>query len=275
MARQDVSEIVIGTETERTHRRSWSRLEPLAIPAAVLIAWQLASIRIGEVAVASPTATVAAIADGFRRGWLSASLLDTFVVTALGFVVAAAGGLWVGFSLGLARFWGRVLEGPILWLYSIPKVTLFPIFLLFLGLGDASRVAFGALHGFFPLVLFVLSAIRGTPPVLLKVGRVYNLNRWQLFWRIVVPDILPSMVTGLRYCFSLTFLGVILAEMFAAREGAGYELVQAIGLHRPPRTFAIAFALIIVALIVNAGFLGLQRRASAHRPEQNNPTPAA
>lgn len=242
----------------------------LVLPLVVVVLWQIASLVLPAAAIAGPTATVAALVDGFADGWLSESLRSTVVVTAIAFTVAAVAGLWVGFALGLARFWGKVMEAPILWLYSIPKVTLFPIFLLILGLGTSSKVAFGAFHGFFPLVLFILSAIRAMPAVLLKVGRVYNLTRWQMFWRVVVPDILPSMVTGLRYCFSLTFLGVILAEMFAAREGAGYELVQAIGLHRVARVFAIAFALVVLALAVNSVFLMVQNRVSIHRGGQTD-----
>jgi NitT/TauT family transport system permease protein len=66
------------------------------------------------------------------------------------------------------------------------------------------------------------------------------------------------MVMGIRYCFSLTFLGVILAEMFAARAGAGYELMKAISLNNVARIFAVAITLVIVALIVNVALLGVQ-----------------
>lgn len=239
------------------------RLEVLIIPAVLLVVWQVSAVLLGDVAMATPVATISSLIDGFTTGWLTPSLVVTLRTTAMAFVVAAVLGLWAGFALGLGKFWGKVMEGPLLWIYSIPKVTLFPVFLLFLGLGTRSQIAFGAFHGFFPLVLFVLNGIRSMSPVYLKIGRVYGLGRWQVFSRIIVPDILPAMVTGLRYCFSLTFLGVILGEMFASREGAGHLLVQAIGLQRLERIFAIALALVIFAFAVTAVFVRIERRIAS------------
>lgn len=230
----------------------------VAVPATVLALWWLLAVVVGPVAVASPPETARAMVDGLRDGWLTEPLLHTLRATALGFLLAAAAGLWLGFTLGMSRFWGDVFEAPLIWLYSIPKVTLFPLFLLFLGLGTSSEVMFGAFHGVFPQALFLIASIRGISGVLLRVARLYRLSRWDTFRSIVLPDTLPATVMGLRYCFSLTFLGVILAEMFAARAGAGYELMQAISLNNMSRIFAIAIALVIVALVVNALLLVLQ-----------------
>jgi len=237
----------------------------LIVPAVLVALWFLLAAVVGPVAVADPPAALATAAEGLTDGWLLTALLETLAATALGFVIATAAGLWLGFTLGLSRFWGDVLEGPLLWLYSIPKVTLFPLFLLFLGLGLSSTVLFGAFHGVFPLTLFLMAAIRGIPPVFLQVGRVYRLNRRQVFTRIVVPETLPAMVMGIRYCFSLTFLGVILAEMFAARSGAGYELMQAISLNDVARIFAVALTLVVVALLVNVGLLMVQSLVNRRR----------
>lgn len=230
----------------------------LVVPVVTLLVWSVLAAVVGPVAVASPAATLTAALEGLREGWLTMPVVDTLTATLLGFLLATAVGLWLGFMLGMSRFWSDVLEGPLLWLYSIPKVTLFPLFLLFLGLGTSSVVAFGAFHGVFPLTLFLLSGIRGIPPVRLKVAKLYRLARWTTFTDIVLPETLPAMVMGIRYCFSLTFLGVILAEMFAARSGAGYELMQAISLNNPARIFAIAVTLVLLALVVNMLLLMLQ-----------------
>jgi NitT/TauT family transport system permease protein len=237
----------------------------LIVPAVLVALWFVLASVVGPVAVADPPTALAEVAEGFTEGWLLTALVETLAATAIGFVIATGAGLWLGFTLGLSRFWGEVLESPLLWLYSIPKVTLFPLFLLFLGLGLSSTVLFGAFHGVFPLTLFLMAAIRGIPQVFLQVGRVYRLNRRQVFTRIVVPETLPAMVMGIRYCFSLTFLGVILAEMFAARAGAGYELMQAISLNNVARTFAVALTLVVVALLVNVALLGVQGAVNRRR----------
>ena len=238
------------------------RVGQLALPLALLALWQVAGMLAGEFYVATPVQALDVLTGA---DWFWGSLGATLAAVGVGFAIAAVAGLWIGIALGLSRFWGGVFEPITLSVYSIPKVTLFPLFLLFLGLGATSTALFGAFHGVFPLTLMLMAAIRSTPDVLFKVGRVYRLNRWQVFTRIVVPETLPALVTGIRYCFSLTFLGVILAEMFAARAGAGHELMQAISLNNVARIFAVAVTLVLVALAVNGALLMVQRAVGRRR----------
>lgn len=247
------------------YRRLARRLEVLVVPAILLVCWEIVALLVGSETVSPPAETVDTAIDGFSDGWLSDALVHTLYATALATAIAAAAGLWLGFMLGMSAYWRQVFEGPLFWIYAIPKVTLFPVFLLFVGLNIKTEIVFGAFHGVFPLILFLMSAIRSIPGVYMKVRRVYRLGRWKTFTRIIVPDTLPALVTGLRYCFSLSFLGVILAEMFAAKAGAGYMLIQGINLHRVSWIFAVALVLVIVALIVNAGFVITENRVGRRR----------
>src|SRR5690606_6001946 len=92
-------------------------------------------------------------------------------------------------------------------IYSIPKVTLYPIVLLLFGLGMPSKIAFGAIHGFVPIALFTINAIRNVKPVYLKTGRVMRLTPAQFAWKILFPAALPEIFTGLRLGFALTLVG--------------------------------------------------------------------
>jgi NitT/TauT family transport system permease protein len=259
----------------------WARLGPklelLVVPAVLLALWVVASQVLGSFAAAGPIETGGAIVDGFREGWLTEALQNTLVAAVLSFAIAAALGLALGLLLGLNRFWGLVLDAPLLWIYAIPKITLYPIFLLLLGLTLQSRIAFAVFHGFIPLAIFTANGVRSVPRVYMKVGRVYRLSRSKLITRIIVPSALPAIVVGLRYCFSLTFVGLIYGEMFASNEGMGSELVLAIGLTRVPDTFGIALVLVLIALLVNAAFICAEtaierRRASgpSRKPAQAN-----
>jgi NitT/TauT family transport system permease protein len=154
-----------------------------------------------------------------------------------------------------------VLEAPLLWLYAIPKIILFPIFLLLLGLTFKSRVAFAVAHGFIPLALFTIGGVRSVKPVHFKVAKAYRLSWLRTVTRIVVPSALPAITVGLRYCFSLCFLGLVVAEMFASKEGTGYVLVQAINLHLVSRLFAIATVLAVIALLINMAMLQVEHFA--------------
>lgn len=231
-------------------------------PLILLVIWSLASVWLSD-AVPSPVATLEAIQHGLQAGWLGEALLITLEGTAIAFTLAAVVGCGLGAFMGLSRFWGEVLETPLVWFYAVPKVTLYPMFLLFLGLTVESRVVFAALHGFIPLALFILNGTRSVRPVHLKVARVYRLSRWQTVRRVVIPTALPTVVVGLQYCFSLTFIGLVFAELFAASEGTGNELILAIGLNRVEDTFGIALILSAFALAVNAAFGAVLRVAEA------------
>lgn len=226
----------------------------LVIPALLLL-WQALALVVGTYALSSPAETWAAIVEGVTRGTLGANLSVTVLQVVLGYAIAAATGLALGFGLGLRPFAATVLEPLLLTLYAIPKVTLFPVFLFLFGLGINSKIAFGAFHGVFPVVLFTMQATRSTPRILLKVARVSRLSGWATFRHVVFPWAAPSILTGLRFGFAVSYLGVVLGEMFASRQGSGYELVQAAVAHDLPRTFAIVTLLVVVAFVVNGLFL--------------------
>lgn len=248
-------------------RAGTGRLPGLALILAVVLAiWQTLYWTVGDIAVASPATTLATIIDGVRRGWLVSSFAVTLKATLIAFVISATAGLALGFILGRSRFWGEVFEAPILWLYSIPKVVIYPILVLVFGLGLRSNVAFGILQGIFPPLLILYAAVRALPPTFIKTGLIYRMPAWRFFLRIVVPYTLPAIVMGLRYCFSLTYIGVVVAQMFAAEEGAGYLLITSISLGQSARMCAITAVIIVVALLINAVFLAAERAVKLHRP---------
>ena len=234
-------------------------LQLMIVPCVLVGIWELVAWHVGPVAAASPVATVRAIDEGFRQGWLGPALETTLYGTLLGFLIASGIGLTLGFVLGLNAFWGDVLEGPLVWLYSIPKIVLYPIFLLFLGLTLKSQVAFSVAHGFIPLTLFTMSGARSVRPVHLKLAKVYRLSPLRTITRIVIPTSLPAIAVGIRYCFSLSFIGLIIGELFASKEGTGYQLVLALQLNLVPRMFAIAISLVIIALAINLVLAGVER----------------
>lgn len=244
-----------------TAQRTAILIGQAAIPLALLAVWQVSAMLAGDFYIATPADAFAAL----DRDWFFDSLGATLLAALIGFLIAAAAGLWIGVTLGLTRFWGQVLEPVTLSVYSIPKVTLFPIFLTVFGFGLGSKVAFGMFHGVFPILIIAMNATRAVSPVHLKVARSLRLGRVQTFKQVIFPSIYPSLLTGLRLGFSLTLLGVILGEMFASRAGFGYELVEAITLHDMPRMYGIVATLVVIAFVVNALLLRWEQAASGPR----------
>jgi NitT/TauT family transport system permease protein len=254
----------MATVAPRAHRTPARRtadpvlLGQLALPLLLIGIWQVVGMLAGDFYVATPVQAFDAVSGG---DWFWSSLGATLLATLVGFAIAAVFGLWIGVTLGLVRFWGRVFEPITLSVYSIPKVTLFPIFLTVFGFGLYSKVAFGMFHGIFPIIIVAMNAVRGVSEVHLKVARSLRLSGMATFRQVIFPSIFPSLLTGLRLGFSLTLLGVVLGEMFASRAGFGYELVEAITLHDMPRMYGIVAVLVIIAFAVNALLLRWEHAA--------------
>ena len=258
-------------EGEPGERSVWQdpvRIAQLLFPLALLALWQILAVVLGDFFVASPLASLNALLEGVGDGWLGADAGVTLVALVYGYLLAVVLGVVIGFLLGLSRFAYAVFEPIVVALYALPKVALYPIFLFAFGLGIASQAWFAMFFGVFPIIIFTMSGTRNVSEVMLKVGRSLRLSRLQLFRTIVFPAILPSLVAGLRIGFGVTFLGVVLSQMFAARNGLGYVLVQSVSLHDMPRLYGLVLLLTLFAFAVNGAFLLWERRLTRNHPSE-------
>jgi len=228
--------------------------------AGVVLAWQLAHEWTGDVAVTAPRETVTHAASllGSARFW--PNVLETAHAFLYALAISALGGLALGIALGAHRLSGEVAEPVLAALYSIPKITLYPLILLLFGLGLSAKVAFGAIHGIIPTALFAMSAVRNIPAVHLKTARVAAPDAVAGGVDRVAARALPEIVSGQRVGFSLTLLGVLIGEMFASQRGLGFLLMNAIGLNDVRTIMAITVMIAAVAVAANGALLALDRR---------------
>jgi len=234
---------------------------------AVLFAlWQALYVWVGESALASPAATLRYTAHMVASEDFGGHIYDTMRAFAIAFVFSVAIGLAVGFWLGFQRTAGDTLEPMVVAVYAIPKLTLYPILLLAFGLGLSAKVAFGVIHGVIPIILFTLSAVRNTKPILIKTGRVLKLKPDEMVRWILFPAAIPEIFTGLRVGFSLTLIGTLLAEMFASQRGLGYLLMTGIGLHNIEQVLAVTLLIVVFAAAVSVLLLHID-----HRLHRSNP----
>jgi NitT/TauT family transport system permease protein len=147
---------------------------------------------------------------------------------------------------------GAVGEPILVALYSLPKITLYPVVLLIFGLGISGKVAFGALHGILPVALLTMAAIRNISPVYLKSARTMKLSQAQTVLTVLFPAMLPEIVSGLRIGLTVTLLGVLLAEMFASKQGLGFLIMNAMSLLQNEEMIAVAVLLFTFAALANA-----------------------
>ena len=233
----------------------------VALIVGILVFWQAAYWIAGDVALRSPWQTIRYTTLTLTHTHLFwVHLANTLQAFAIALAIAVLLGLLIGFALGLHRLSGEAMEPMLVALYSIPKITLYPILLLAFGLGMSAKVAFGAIHGIIPVALFTLNALRGIKPILLKTGRVLKLDSTTMVRSILFPAAVPEIFTGLRVGFSLTLIGTVLGEMFAAQHGLGYLLMNAISLYNVDVIMSVTYLHDVFPSSVNAVLLAIDRR---------------
>lgn len=228
--------------------------------AALLLAWQLLSLATGPEVLTTPLATVRKLAQLVAQPDFAGHAIETASAFAMALVISLAGGLGAGVALGAHRLSGEVAEPMLVGLYSIPKITLYPVVLLLFGLGISAKVAFGVMHGIIPVVLFTMNAVRSIPQVYIRAAHSMRLTPLQMFGHVLVPASLPEIVTGFRFGFALTLLGTLIGEMFASQRGIGYMLVKSMENNNTDVILALALLLVLLATAASWLLLALERR---------------
>jgi NitT/TauT family transport system permease protein len=235
----------------------------LLLVLVLAIAWQGLYEAVGDVALTPPLSTFANAGALLHSTTFWKHMWATVFAFAVSLAIGSAAGVAAGLALGIHRFSGLVAEPILTALYTLPKVTLYPLVLLVFGLGVSAKVAFGVMHGVIPVVLFTMNAVRNVDPVFLKTARVFELTPWQTATTILAPAVAPEIFTGLRVGFSLTLLGVIIGEMFASQRGLGFMIINGMNLHDVPTMMAVI--LVITLFAVGAGTLLLAIDRRLHR----------
>jgi NitT/TauT family transport system permease protein len=227
---------------------------------ACIAIWQLLYFYVGDSALASPLETVEKLSVLLRDRVFWGHVTETGRAFVLALAIAVLGGISIGVVLGLGRLAGDVAEPILVTLYSIPKIVLYPLILLCFGLGMSAKVAFGVMHGLIPIALFSMNAIRQMKPVYRRTSQVLRLTPLQSVLTVIVPAILPEIISGVRLGFSLTLLGVLIGEMFASQRGLGFLLTNAINLGQTDTIMAIALLLTAFAIACNALMMTFDRQ---------------
>jgi NitT/TauT family transport system permease protein len=222
--------------------------------------WEILHRIAGETAMPAPLPTFAYLVHNLTTPRFIANLTTTGLELGYALLLAYGIGLAIGVWMGAHRLSGAVSEPILVSLYSLPKITLYPVVLLIFGLGISGKVAFGALHGVLPVALLTMGAIRAIPPVYLRAARTLQLSPWQTIATVLLPAALPEVFTGLRIGFTVTLLGVLLGEMFASKEGLGAMIMNALQLVQGEEMMTVAIVLFAFAALANGLLLFIEHR---------------
>jgi sulfonate transport system permease protein len=210
----------------------------------LLVAWELAA-RLGWLPpnwLPPPSVVVMTLVELARTGELTAHVLSTLLRLISGFGLGAALGTGLGVSCGRSPKLRALLDPSIQALRSIPSLAWVPLFLLWLGIQETSKVALIAVGAFFPVYLNLLSGILAIDARLVEVGLMNGYRGWALSRYVLVPAAMPAYLTGLRSGLGLAWMFVVAAELLGASRGLGYLMVDGQSTSRIELVLAAIFA---------------------------------
>lgn len=210
------------------------------------------------------------IAEYTIEGLMDGSLLRASGITVLETVCGFAAGMLLGTALGLALWWSvaaaRILEPLLVLFNAIPKVTLAPILIVLLGVGILMKVALAFVN---VVVLAALTAYLGakqSDPDLMDLVRSVGGNKWQVFYRVVLPSAFPGIISSMKIGISLAFIGAVVGEFLAAREGLGYLAIYGSNVFNMSLIMVAVLSLMLLALALFAAVRMLEDRLLGWRP---------
>ena len=236
------------------------RFDGVLFTIALLLVWQVMARVVGSSGLSTPLATLGALERLFVRASFWQNVAATADAFALAVLFSLAGGLVIGLLLGLSRFAGDVFDPIVNAITAIPKITLYPVILLFFGLGLSAKVAFGTIHGIFPVIILTMNGVRNIRPVVRKAARVMLLTPLQTVRNVLLPAALPEIFSGMRIGVSLALLGTLVGELFASDRGVGFLLIQSVEHSDVPTVMALTLLLFAVAIVGGTIMLQLDRR---------------
>jgi ABC-type nitrate/sulfonate/bicarbonate transport system permease component len=233
-----------------------SRLVQLGFLAALLLLWYLATNRWGvnRLLLPNPVAVWQQLLDVLRSGEYLPDLRVTLTELVIAFALSMTSGTIVGFFVSRRRYTVRVFDPLFAAIYSIPIILFLPLYVLFFGLGPASKIALGATISFFPIVLSTIAGFSNVDRVLVTAARSMGASDYQLFRYVLIPAALPVILSGLRMGFTVALLSIIGSETIASLAGLGHHIVELAEGMDMARMFAYIAFVVVIAAVLN-GFV--------------------
>ena len=228
-------------------RLAWPTLG-LVLPVTLAAGWEIAvglGLSSGRL-LPPPSVIFDTFVDLASTGELQRHALATLSRVAAGFVCGVTAGTLVGAISGYSALTHRLVDPTLQALRSIPSIAWVPLFILWFGIFEASKIILIAVGVFFPVYLGVMGAVISVDRKIVEVGRVFRLSGPAMVWRILLPAVMPAYVISLRAGLGLGWMFVVAAEFLGASTGLGFLLIDGQQLGKPAQIVAaiVAFAII-------------------------------
>lgn len=219
----------------------------ISLPILILIVWQAVGtfLAISKTVLPTPVDIILSFQSLMTSGELARHLLISLTRAVIGFFIGAGLGLLFGTISGLSNHVEQYVDPSLQMLRTVPHLALSPLFILWFGLGETSKVLLIALGAFFPLYVNTLLGIRGVDRKLFDVARILEFSRLKQITKLILPAALPNLLLGIRLSLGAAWLGLVVSELMGASEGIGYLIMDA---RQFSRTDVVFVGIIIFAL---------------------------
>lgn len=239
----------------------------LVFTVVLLVAWQLSAGRLFDLTFTSrPLDVVRRLGDWQRAGLLWSNTWVTLKEVVLGFALGAGSGAVTGFVLASLPTFYRVVDPFIVALYSLPKVALAPLFIVWFGIGTQMKVLLAAVTVFFLVFLNTAVGVREVDRGLIDAVRLMGGRRRDIVRKVVLPASMTGLLTGLKVAVPYSLIGAVIGELVASNRGLGYLLSDAAANFDTAGVFAALAVLGVIATVLNLIVGLIDRRANRWKP---------
>ena len=247
-----------GVRRKRRSGRLGIVVAQLLILVVLLVSWQFGVSDAMLPYFSRPTLVAARLIDLLSHHDIYRHMYVTLIEIALGYALGAAFGLTLGFILGRSQFLSAALQPYIIGLYSIPKIALAPVFIVWLGLGIASKIAVVFVASFFLVFFNTYAGLLAVNEELVRLARLMGASWPQALWRVIVPAAAQQIFLGLRTAVPYAVIGAVIGEYIGSNEGLGYFILYASQTYDAPSLFAGIIILVAIVFAVNFGLNWLE-----------------
>lgn len=219
----------------------------------------------GKLVMPKPTDVLAQSIRLWSDGTMLKALGESVTVIALGFLLSAVSGILLGVILGGNRILARVFDPFVNALNSTPGAAFIPLIIVWFGLYTEAKIVVVWNAALFPILINTAAGIANANKDLVEMGRAFGAKKATLFWRVMVPDALPSILSGLRIGAAISTVGTVIAELTMAQSGLGGLLAQAGNRFQMDRYFAVVIVLMALGTALTALVRYTERRLGRWR----------
>lgn len=236
--------------SRRRRRKLRNAALPLLSAAAGIVLWEVVarSLDIPSYLLPAPTAVMEAMIA--RWPYLMYNLGYTALAALSGFFMALALGVFLGIAIAASHLVDRIVYPWLVISHAVPKVVIAPLLLVWIGFGLKSGIIFVVFFTFFTIVVNTVMGLKSADPDLLHLVRSMGANRFEVMWKIKLPNALPNIFTGIKIAATLAPVGAVIGEFVASNRGLGYVLIQAVGSMTTDLAFAAVFLVSAFGVIV-------------------------